>query len=400
MSALEDRLRDAYRAATQTVQPGAVPDLPAQLGTPQRPPRARPRWTRVLIPVAAAAAVTALGVTASLLATGHSGPAAGGPAMPRFYVESPEKGPLTVYNTATGAVASTIRLPYGLTFTGQVAATGDGRTFVAAFVTADIGQVTPCVTHLYEFRLSQSGRPAPPSRIVATVPGVLLGADDLAVSADGLTIGYASLHDSCYPNRLTSAEVVGVVNVATGQSRSWALPATDVIGSVGSVALSADGGQLAFSQLPVSAQPARTPPVSQVRTLATSAPDGPADRYSQVVARSAEVVALSPDGQSAYLCDAPSSNSVGPAGTATYTVQSLITGKRRFIGRWQDQPRPRCQATLDPSGRYLLISLPDQGSLRRGHFVVADLRTGQLTTLWPSGGKSGVFPPLAVGVAW
>jgi hypothetical protein len=398
VSALEDRLRDAYRAATQTVQPEAVPDLPAQLGTPQRPPRARPRWTRVVIPVAAAAAVTALGVTASLLAGSHGIPASGGAGMPRFYVESPEKGPLTVYDTATGAVTATIGLPNGTVFTGQVAAAGDARTFVAAIVT-DIGsQSTACVTHLYEFRLSQSGRPAPPSRIVATVPGVMSGAGDLAVSADGQTIAYASPHDSCYPRRASSAEeVVGVVNVTTGQSRSWTLPATSVIGSV---ALSADGGQLAFSQLPVAAQPARTPPVSEVRTLATSAPDGPADRYSRVVSRSGEVAALSPDGQSVYLCDASQNNSTGPAGTVTYTVQSLITGDRRFIGRWQEQPRPRCQATLDPSGRYLLISLPDQGSLRLGHLVAADLRTGQLTTLWPSGGKSGYTPPRAVGVGW
>jgi hypothetical protein len=400
VSALEDRLRDAYRAATQTVPPEAVPDLPALLGTPQRSRRARPRWTRVVIPVAAAAAVAALGVTASLLATGHSGPAAGGPAMPRFYVESPQYGPLTVYNTATGTVASTIRLPNGMAFTGQVAAVGDGRTFVAAFAT-NTGSCR--LTHLYQFRLSQSGQEAPPSRIVATVAGWL---GELAVSADGRTIAYGTIPQgsSCHPDRAGSAEnVLGVVNVSTGQSRNWTISASDFLNGV---ALSADGRQLAFSQLPVAGPSTRAVPVPEVRMLATSAPAGPADQHSQVVSRSGGVVAaLSPDGRSVYLCDESKDTSGGPPGTATYTVQSLVTGQRRFVGRWQEQPEPWCQATLDPSGRYLLISLPDPnslrlGSLRLGRLVVADLRTGQLTTLWSSGGNSGSSPPLAVGVAW
>jgi DNA-binding beta-propeller fold protein YncE len=410
VSALEDRLRDAYRAATQTVPPEAVPDLPALLGTPQRPPRARPRWTRVVIPVAAAAAVAALGVTASLLAGSHGVPASGGAGMPpRFYVESPEDGPLTVYNTATGAVTARIHLPEGMAFTGEVAATRDARTFVAALDSGITGQGTetgpvqhaPCSTQLYEFRLSRSGRPAPPSRLIASVPGYLFGAGELSVSADGNTIAYATLSQSCYLGRVTSEEqVVGVINVTTGQTRSWTLPPSNIIGSVTSVVLSPDGAELAFTQLTHAGRPTTSTPVPEVRMLDTSAPAGPLDQHSRVVSRSGQAVALSPDGQSLYLCDAPDNNHFDSTGTATYTVQSLVTGRSRLIGRWQTKPAPVCQAALDPSGRYLLISLPDHGSLTLGHLAVADLRTGRSVTLWPSGAQSGNFPPLAVGVAW
>jgi hypothetical protein len=366
----------------------------------------------VLIPVAAAAAVTALAVTASLLAGSHGVPASGGAGMPpRFYVESPQDGPLTVYNTATGAVTARVPLPRGMAYTGEVAATRDARTFVTALVSGITGQGTrtgpvqhaPCVTQLYEFRLSPSGRPAPPSRLIATVPGYLSGADELSVSADGHTIAYATLSQSCYPGRVTSEEeVVGVVNVTTGQTRSWTIPPSNIIGGVTSVALSPDGAELAFTQLTHAGRPASSTPVPEVRMLDTSAPDGPLDQYSRVVSRSGQAVALSPDGRSLYLCNAPDSGNINTesAGTATYTVRSLVTGRSRLIGRWHDQPAPSCQAALDPSGRYLLISLPDHGSDRLGHLVVADLRTGQLTTLWPSGAKSGVFPRLAVGVAW
>lgn len=69
MSTIEDRLRDAYQEAAATVRPASLrrvpaarPDLGRRLTTPGRHPA--PRRRRLLAPVAAAAAVTAIAVAA------------------------------------------------------------------------------------------------------------------------------------------------------------------------------------------------------------------------------------------------------------------------------------------------------------------------------------------------
>jgi hypothetical protein len=54
VTTIEDRLRDAYRAAAETIQPETIPDLLGEV----RP--ARSRHARALIALAAAAAVTAI----------------------------------------------------------------------------------------------------------------------------------------------------------------------------------------------------------------------------------------------------------------------------------------------------------------------------------------------------
>ena len=150
MNTVEDRLRDAYRAAAETVRPETVLAQGVRGLRDDDPPRARRprRWPargRLLIPLAAAAAVAAVAIGASVLLP-RPAPARGGP--PRPAAGRPRTSPaffvalnwslhpsMVVVNATTGTRGATIRLPFRATELTGVA-TGDGRTFVAAARTA------------------------------------------------------------------------------------------------------------------------------------------------------------------------------------------------------------------------------------------------------------------------
>jgi hypothetical protein len=416
VSTLEDRIRDAFRADAETVRPEAIPGPPAP---PRRPAPGRPglRRRRVLIPVAAAAAVIALVVGLSvatpllhrqehqanppgpglLLPSGQPavphGPlpkpvlganasrgvpaSAPAPGVPPFYVTvyvPPVGGVdyIVVRDTATGKITGRINPPGSAVFAG-LAATGGDRTFITA-IDPDTG-CSP--VQLYQFRLNHRGVPGPLEPLHITLPGgVPQGEGDLAITPDGRTIAYKS--GVC--NTLGSE--VGVINLATRQVRVWAVPENvrdPIPEQIISLSLSADGRWLGYTIFPMGA---RLPWGGRI--LRTTSPAGSLAKYSRVVSRTALWTALSGDGTSLYYCAvSPYSGGTLPnIGTLTYGTLSLADGGQHVIASWASVDSPQCYASLDPVGNYLLVQLPTSVPSTSGGWsrpAILDRRTGQLT---------------------
>ncbi|WP_433188139.1 TolB family protein [Actinoallomurus sp. CA-150999] len=205
MTEIENRLRDAYEAATSTVRPEALRPLTAP---PAR--RAKPLWA---IPVAVAAAVALIVAGAVLLGNEEQkyrtdpAAAAGAPAYAVALVDKGEDIPsrAVVLSTATGRQVAAIPGAY---LFGSVAAAGDRRTF---FLTAKEGD---CATRVYRVRVRGDGSVTAP----VALPGAPVPADggmgqDLAASPDGRRVAFGG--DCGDLGRLV------VVDTETGQQRVW-----------------------------------------------------------------------------------------------------------------------------------------------------------------------------------
>jgi hypothetical protein len=381
VTTIEDRLRDAYRAAAETIQPETIPDLLGGV----RP--ARSRHARALISLAVAAAVTAvvtaLAVSPALIGirNGHrvDTPALP-PGVPRFYVEArgySTESALEVYETATGRVVAIIKPPTGMYFDNQVEATARDHTFVtAASPGSGLGSPKRCVTQFYTFQLNDAGQPGPLIPLHVTVPGEEVGrANTISVTPDGRRIAYATDFGYCPGLTRVPAEV-GVINVPTRQARFWTLGQRGIPAIFG-VALSADGSQLAFTRFAQLNSHSRSLTLA-AQILPTNAPPGPVDQRGRVVFPSAFWVALNADGRLLYACHA----AAGPRGGVAYEVYSIASGQRQVIASFPPHVSALCGASLDPSGRYLLIQLiPDWPPGNR--LVVVDLRTRERRSLPP-----------------
>jgi hypothetical protein len=405
VSTLEDKLRDAFRADAQTIRPDTIPAITVARGRPAA------RRARLLIPVAAAMATAAIAAgvwgTSSLLhsrsqssgATAPYGrgavsrpvqhnpaPAAGGPlpepvlgqqapravpastparGLPRFLVTDepanvPHADDLLITSTETGKIAGIVRPPRGKFF-GSLTATAGDRTFVAA-VMPDNAQ--PCVNQLYQFQVTASGQPGPLVALHIAVPGNFNEPDTLTITPDGRTIAYASY--ICGRVR----EEYGVIDLATRRVRIWG---TGIIapavgdGFPAGLSLSADGRLLAFAEVG-----------GPARILSTGARPGSILDRSRILSGDSYWVALAGDESAFYGCTmSPPPASAPPHGSLTYFWQTIGGNPGRHVfASWPDVSSPQCLASLDPSGRYLLIQLPvGHGDLR----PVIDLRTGRTT---------------------
>jgi len=414
MNALEDRLRDAFRADADLVRPDSMPPAPPR---PVRSAPARPwsRRSRMLIPLGAAAAViaivTGLSLATSLLSGGSPGPqppgsvptglvvptpsarpparlgpvpppvlaanasrgvpaSAPGPGLPRFFVTvyvPPVGGVdyIVVRDTATGEVTGRINPPGGTVFAGLAATAGD-RTFITT-----IDPDTGCrPVQLYQFRLNHSGMPGPLQPLHIAVPGgISQGEGDLAITPDGETIAY----DMRGCTAAGQGEV-GVISLATRQARAWAVPPGNPISSqIMDVSLSADGRLLGFATF------------SGTRVLATSAPPGSVFGRSRLVSATVIWAAIAPGGEALYGCSVSPFRSGQPipaVGTLAYGRISL-TGADHVIASWPDVTGPQCYASLDPAGNYLLVQFPviAHGVDDWSRPAVLDLRTGRLTDI-------------------
>jgi hypothetical protein len=233
-------------------------------------PRHWPGW---LAPVAAAAAVAGV-ITASLAisgvilrhpaGTGPAGPSGVFAKVPRYFVAIPQiPGRAVVGATATGAVLGTVAPPKPYTMFTQVAAAGDGRTFVfAAAPGVDRGPV-----RFYRLVLDRSGHPG---RLVALpIPPETAALPGLALSPDG-----SKLAVSLPPVHGHIGSKIQIFSLATGARREWVWPGHGTVsvgaGGGGSNSWDADNRTLLF-QVTIRS---RTGWPGQLRLLDTAAPAG------------------------------------------------------------------------------------------------------------------------------
>jgi hypothetical protein len=394
VNTLEDRLREAYQAAGQAVRPESVRAEGARW-LRGRDPGSRAarlaagpatRGRRMLIPLIAAAAVTAVVAGASVLAQ-HiaAGPAAAGghrdgvaPATaatgtPRFFVALnwTTHPSMFVVNAATGARGALITPPFpARDLTGV--ATGDGTTFVAAAV-----RPGTCRTTLYRFGLSAADRPTAMTEF-ATVPGAIGSPWDIAVAGNGRTVAYdAWTWKRCPPSSSSSHHqpldgYLAVVNTATGQTKRWTYQGTGkgALTGTGDVSLSANGREVAFAD----------------RVLPTDAPAGSLASRGRMVARNGESgratalggLEIAPDGRSAYFSTFSVRNSK-PAGGWQLRAFDLATGHAHLVRSFPGTSATSAAVTASPSGRYLLIEYLPHTAHGGTRLARLDVTTGKMT---------------------
>jgi hypothetical protein len=345
----EDRLRDAFRADAETIEPGTLRPAPARPDRPGAYPRARrlpgwPGWlgSRMAISaVAAAAAVTAIAVAAAV-AGNSGGPPPGGlsplgtpaPPAPRYLI-SLSRTSLVVYKAATGRRVGVIPGPgHGASFVAAVA-TAPGRFVVA------IGRAQACTSRLYRLTLTKRGRldrltPLPGGR----VGGMLSSSSALAASASGRVIGYAASHCTGKPGW------VGVLRPATGQTRRWSLKSEGLL----SLAM-APGGQLLYFDYTTVFGGDGT-----IRVLRTAAPSGPMTARARVILPASSgtdiggSIALAGGGKTLLACQEVQH-------TAVLVAYSAATGgELGVLHTWHNVDVAPCTLTAASSGGYLLIT--------------------------------------------
>lgn len=254
---LEDRVRDAYRAAADTVHEEDILPHPKYLAWRSKRVRllgftrgargARPgRHHGWLQPLAAAAAVVAVAAMSLLVphllqssGQGNGASASGTTALgPKFMVlvSYPQA---KIEAAATGKVTDKVTLPRGDAGWWAVAATSNGSTFV-------LMDDRNFFAKFYRLRLTADGKEASLKPLKS--PTIAMGPSNidqhLAVSADGRVAAYVT---SAPGNHSSSAQQIVVFNMATGSTRRWFAPE---IPEIQGVSLSADGDTLAFTRCP------------------------------------------------------------------------------------------------------------------------------------------------------
>ncbi|HEX6521828.1 MAG TPA: hypothetical protein VF070_17755 [Streptosporangiaceae bacterium] len=278
MTRIEDQLRDYYAARARAIGPDDI-----RHSVRLAPGRSRP-WLRALprrslfAPLAAAAAVVAVAITAVTLGSAvHSDQSpAGAPQLPaggqstlpagqqsvaqlvsagvippRFVTLTSNGDPhsvpsyAVVRSTATGARLATIQpsVPHGTI----VAVTGaaDDRTFVLAEEKSPLPRGDSLdIQHgsFFLLHLRSDGTPQTLTRLPITAPD---GVDGLALSADGTKLAMGI--------RLDTSSEIRVYSVATGTVRTWSaggsgFVAEGLLGSqdAASISWAADGRHLLF----------------------------------------------------------------------------------------------------------------------------------------------------------
>jgi hypothetical protein len=396
VSSLEDRLRNAYRSTVDNAAPAAMQDLEDLITRRSRPARPKDgRRRRVMVPVAAAAAVTAVAVLAvalphavGLRQAGQRPPTAP-PAGPEFLIE--DAGgvfPLVVRNVATGAVVAHVNLKEsgpgptsGRTTYVFPVITPDGHTFVAG-----IYQLDPCRSWLYQFRLSAQGQPTTPTAF-APLPTTDRQILSLAVSENGKELAYAAGRCGA------AASYLAVTDIATRQTRQWAVPAGR---GVGDVSLTANGSLLSYIFWPNSSETSTV-----VRVMPTDAAPGSVADRGRTVARAAQFgrsdwisfAAVSADGSAVYFTTRPEATFPPLPWAGQVRVVDLATGRSRLVRALAGQPGG---IVADPSVRHLLLQIQQPGS--KGppvRLARLDLATGRITYL-----PSAWIPTFGINITW
>ncbi len=362
---LEDRVRDAYRSAAQTVQ--------SQTLKRTSPPHTagsvtRPRRMNAFVPIAAAMAViVAIAVSVALPrlltdTTGSSpkpaarGTSAAGPYPPFQVVvtvnDSNRKSMLLVESAATGHVVSKLAPPWHGAMWLDVSATADARRFIVA---AEPLASPYAPTRLYTLTLSARGTVAGLAPLaVPTLPGELTS---MAASADGSTVAYTTFGPG-------AAYEAGVIT--GGRTRHWSVSA-GVIQGISDVSVSSNGDMIAFTTnslarggneetawvLPTDSAPGSI--TARARKVYDHAFIGGAGHAMTIL----ESAVISLDAGTLYLCTAATSAS-GRTVTRVNAYSTAGKASPRTISTW-DSGR---LTELTPVGGRLLIW--DRGSFGPG----------------------------------
>ena len=440
---IEQRLREAFAATAQSITPTEI-HLPRLADRPEPPwcrwlpwGRNRPRsWDRrprlprlyeqVLIPLAAAAAITVIAIAmtvvvpralsaargshrgvhqsqmgsagprpapvahASELAVGYPGQRLPSGPAPRYFVgirqlraattSTAFTTALSVYSAVSGRVVARLGQPGQGRYYQAVTALGSDQTFVAAAVPA---RGSDCHTWFYRFSLGSQGQPtgwAPLS--VAEVTGEIRYNNALAASGDGNVIAYSA--SMCTQN---SGGQVGVIHLDTRKVRTWstlwpAMPRT--------LSLSANGTLLSFVSNPSSGTKGDWQAEDAVWTLRTNAAPGPvASRYQKLLHASGGVQSamLSPTGAITFAMTASTSRRSSAVTNPHVNAYDTATGKPLGLVQVVRYASSEPGFSTDVSGQHVLVypgSMPFIQEL--------NLSTRRLMTV--------SVPAIPVAVAW
>jgi hypothetical protein len=295
MDATAERLTDALTAAAAIMPPDEARALsspvPGRLASPASGPvrRRMGRLRAWLVPVVAAAGVTAIILTAVTLA-GHQGtvPAPGtGPGQapggagsgitslagvpsdlgtrtppPPFYVTIVSMGlsrdglelmTVQVRRTSDGQVTGTVPAPAGWILGRSLSVTADDRTFTFAAETQTVcPSSTPTQTRFYQFGVTSTGHVTGLRAVGKPVTGEPVS--EFAASPDGTKVAYAEQGCVASLSAASYAGVIHVMNVTSGAVRSWhntvsaATPAR-VTTQIGAMSWTANGRTLVADYL-------------------------------------------------------------------------------------------------------------------------------------------------------
>jgi hypothetical protein len=342
---LEDRLRDAYQAAAQTVRPDTIRPGVQYRRTPatRRASRFHGRFSTLAPLAAAAAVVAAIAIPHLAAGSGHHPPGAvttpatiGAPPFMAELAGAPGGSDIAIQQAGTKHVTALIKPPHGATYWDAVAATND-TTFIAATTTFSDRVYSSA---LYRLTLSAAGKLSTLTPLRSGIAGEITA---LASSQAG-RIAYAALPGSSKPTTL------GVVTGTT--IRQWTAPAEGGPGSTvllaGSLSLTADGNELGFITFRIADT------VGPVRAGGTmwllpvdSAPGSATNRGHMVTTGppgSAPLSAvLSADGRTLYVLSTrtstPGSASSGRPESVTLSAYSAVDGiLLRTVRTWTDIP--------------------------------------------------------------
>ena len=295
-TATADRLTDALAAAAAIMPPDGAHALSSPVPGPHASPASGPVRRRMgrlrawLVPVGAAASVTAIILTAVTL-SGHPGtvaapgtgpaqpPASAGPGItslagvssdpgtrtrpPTFYVTIVSTGitrtgrelmTVQVRRTSNGQLTGTLpALPAGWILGRSISVTSDDRTFTLAAETPTVcPSSTSTQTRFYQFSVTSTGHVTGLRAVGKPVTGEPVS--EFAASPDGNKVAYAEQGCLEAASVASHAGVIHVMNVTSGAVRSWhntvsaATPAR-VTNQIGAMSWTADGRTLVADYL-------------------------------------------------------------------------------------------------------------------------------------------------------
>jgi len=392
VNSLEDRLREAYHAAADTVRPetvlpGGVRGLHGDGHPAARPGRRRRSRSPLLVPLAAAVAVTVVVGTVYVLGSQlfrGAGPQQP-PASPTLYIYSygysgevshtdPLGRTVTPVNTATGTPGKPIRVGLGRfgVSVPQIAITPNGKT---AYVTTNTGAVTPITTATNTvgaaayvnggprswggaIAITPDGKTAyvttlsgvTPITTATNTPGTPIfnhgqadsfgpgsASENIAITPDGKTVYVLNQNGSVTPINTATNKPGPLI----GSGRFNALAA---LGGTGQIAITPDGKTvyaMTWADCNLGAGGHATCPVTVTPiNTATNAPDAPIT--FDVAAGSISQIAITPDGKTAY---ATTGSTVTPISTATNTPGTPI-----HVGRGASQ------IVITPNGKTAFVT--------------------------------------------